>query len=323
MLPTRNGVGPSCIALPPGPWPTIIDFLVERFDTVPRDEIEARMLRGDVLDATGGLVPPDQPFRSHLKLYYYRDIAVEKRIPFDEIVLFEDEHIVVADKPHFLPVTPGGRYLQETLLVRLKRRLGVDTLAPMHRIDRETAGLVLFTKQPHTRGIYQSLFSQREVLKCYEAVAVFRADLSLPMTYRSRIVRTAHFMRMCEADGVANAETRIEIIESNADAARYGLQPASGKRHQLRVHMAALGLPIRNDQIYPVHFSKDRIEKDDFSQPLQLLAKSIAFLDPITAQQRRFESARSLLPIGHASISNRDATFWRAESSITRLPDSR
>ena len=273
MLPTKNGVGPSCIALPPGPWPTIIDFLVERFDTIPRDEIEARMLRGDVLDATGGFVPPDRPFQPHQKLYYYRDIVAEKRIPFDEIVLFEDEHIVVADKPHFLPVTPGGRYLQETLLVRLKRRLGVETLAPMHRIDRETAGVVLFTKQPHTRGIYQSLFSQREVVKCYQAVAPFRADLALPLRYSSRIVRTEHFMRMCESGGVANAETAIELIESNGQIARYGLQPASGKRHQLRVQMAALGLPILNDQIYPVHFSKDRIEEDDFSQPLQLLAK--------------------------------------------------
>lgn len=297
MLPTKNGVGPSCIALPPGPWPTIIDFLVERFDTIPRDEIEARMLRGDVLDAQGGFVAPQQPFQAHLKLYYYRNIVDEKRIPFDEMVLFEDEQIVVADKPHFLPVTPGGRYLQETLLVRLKRRLGVETLAPMHRIDRETAGLVLFTKQPHTRGIYQSLFAQREVLKCYEAVAAFRADLILPVRYRSRIVRTEHFMRMCEADGAANAETAIELIESNGQVARYGLQPASGKRHQLRVQMAALGLPILNDQIYPVHFSKDRIEEDDFSQPLQLLAKSISFLDPVTAQQRRFESARRLLPI--------------------------
>ena len=302
MLPTRNGVGPSCIALPPGPWPTIIDFLAERFDTIPRDEIEARMVRGDVLDAVGGFVPPHQPFKAHRKLFYYRDIADEKHIPFEETVLFEDEHIVVADKPHFLPVTPGGRYLQETLLVRLKRRLGVDTLAPMHRIDRETAGIVLFTKQPFARGAYQSLFSQREVVKRYEAVAPFRVDLALPRNYVSRIVRTEHFMRMCEAAGTANAETRVELIEVDGALARYRLLPVTGKRHQLRVQMAALGMPILNDRIYPEHVSKQAIEEDDFSAPLQLIARSIAFKDPLTGQERYFESARRLVPFDKSPV---------------------
>ena len=294
VLPTRNGVGPSCIALPPGQWPRVIDFLADRFDTIPRAEIEARMARGDVRDAAGGFVLPGHLYQPHARLYYYRSIDAEVRIPFDEIVLFEDDQIVVADKPHFLPVTPGGRYLQETLLVRLKRKLGLDTLAPMHRIDRETAGLVLFTKQPHTRGMYQSLFSQREVVKHYLAIAPYRAELSLPMTYRSRIVNADHFMRMHEANGEANAETGIELLETRGGLARYRLSPLTGKRHQLRVHMAALGMPILNDQIYPEHQSKAQIETDDFSKPLQLLAESIAFIDPVTAQARQFESKRIL-----------------------------
>ena len=294
VLPTRNGVGPSCIALPPGQWPEVIDFLAERFDTIPRGEIEARMVRGDVRDAAGRLVLPGDTYQPHAKLYYYRSIEAETPIPFDEIVLFEDELIVVADKPHFLPVTPGGRYLQETLLVRLKRKLGIDTLAPMHRIDRETAGLVLFTKQPHTRGLYQSLFSQREVVKRYQAIARYRADLSLPMSYRSRIVNADHFMRMREAAGEPNAETGIELLEMRGDLARYRLLPLTGKRHQLRVHLAALGMPILHDQIYPDHLSKAQIEADNFSEPLQLLAESIAFRDPVTAQAREFATTRRL-----------------------------
>ncbi len=294
VLPTREGVGPSCIALPPGPWPRVIDFLAERFDTIPRDEIEARMQRGDVLDAAGGFILPGHPYQAHLKLYYYRSIEAEIRVPFEEVVLFEDDFIVVADKPHYLAVTPGGRYLQETLLVRLKRRLGLDTLAPMHRIDRETAGLVLFTKQPETRGRYQALFAQREVEKRYQAIAPYRADLALPMTYRSRLVNADHFMRMREADGVANAETRIELIEARGGLGRYRLLPLTGKRHQLRVQMAALGMPILNDQIYPDHLSNAQIEEDDFTRPLQLLAEFIAFRDPLTGQERQFESKRSL-----------------------------
>ena len=216
VLPTREGVGPSCIslpALPAGAWPQVIDFLADRFPSVSRDEIAARMRRGDVVDERGDLISPERQYQPHLKLYYYRSIAVEARIPFDEMVLFQDDYLVVVDKPHFLPVTPGGRYLQETLLVRLKRKLGIDTLAPMHRIDRETAGLVLFTKQPLTRGTYQNLFSQKVVSKRYQAIAGFRADLNFPMTYRSRLVEADHFMRMHEIDGEPNAETDIEVLE--------------------------------------------------------------------------------------------------------------
>lgn len=297
MLPTRNGVGPSRISLPDRPtgaWPQVIDFLSHRFPLVSRGEIAARMQRGDVVDELGAFIAPERPYQPNLKLFYYRDIPGEARIPFDEAVLFEDEFLLVVDKPHFLPVTPGGRYLQETLLVRLKRKLGVDTLAPMHRIDRETAGLVLFTKQPDLRGIYQNLFSQKVVTKRYQAVAGFRADLTFPMTHRSRLVEADHFMRMREGEGEPNAETAIELLNANNGLAHYLLLPLTGKKHQLRVHMAALGIPILNDQIYPQHLSKEEIEGDDYSKPLQLLAEHISFIDPVTGQARTFDSQRSL-----------------------------
>ena len=300
LLPTRDGVGPSVIALPPGEWSQVIDYLVYRFPTIPREEIASRMQRGDVRDESGQFVLPDAVYRAHRKLYYYRRIDDEPRIPFDEQILFEDELIVVADKPHFLPVTPGGRYLQETLLVRLKRKLGLDTLAPMHRIDRETAGLVLFTKQPHTRGIYQALFSQKTVSKRYEAVAPWREDLPLPLTYRSRLVASEHFMRMREEPGEPNAVTQIELIERGGDLARYALSPVTGKRHQLRVQMAALGLPILYDQIYPDHVTSDELD-GDYSKPLQLLAKRIAFRDPVTGGERGFESAFALRALGECT----------------------
>lgn len=290
-------MGPSCIslpALPAGAWPQVIDFLAHRFPSVSRDEIAARMRRGDVLDEHGLFISPDRQYRPNLKIFYYRNIPTEARIPFDEIVLFEDDYLVVVDKPHFLPVTPGGRYLQETLLVRLKRKLGIDTLAPMHRIDRETAGLVLFTKKPATRGTYQNMFSQKVVNKCYQAIAAFRTDLIFPMIYRSRLVGADHFMRMREAEGEPNAETAIEVLESAGQRARYRLTPVTGKKHQLRVQMAALGIPILNDQIYPQHLSREQIESDDFSKPLQLLAEHIGFADPVTGEERRFSSRRQL-----------------------------
>ena len=294
ILPTREGVGQSRLVLPDGPWPRLIDFLVQRFPSVSRDEIAARMQRGDIVDEHGVFISPERQYQPQQKLYYYRDIPFEARIPFEEVVLFQDDFLIAVDKPHFLPVTPGGRYLQQTLLVRLKRRLGIDTLAPMHRIDRETAGLVLFTIQPETRGKYQNLFSQKAVTKCYQAIAPFRAALTFPMTCKSRLVEAEHFMRMREADGPLNAETNIELLEFNDQRARYRLKPVTGKKHQLRVHMAALGIPILNDQIYPEHLSKQQIEEDDFSKPLQLLAEQISFIDPFSGRVRHFESQRKL-----------------------------
>jgi tRNA pseudouridine32 synthase / 23S rRNA pseudouridine746 synthase len=274
--------------LPVGPWLRVIDFLEQRFAHVARGEIAARMARGDVVDELGDYVLPERPYTAQLKLYYYRSIEIEARIPFDEVLLFQDEHLLAVDKPHFLPVTPGGRYLQETLLVRLKRKLGIDTLAPMHRIDRETAGVVLFTIQPHTRKKYHALFEQKTVQKRYQAIAPWRAELQLPATRRSRLVEGDSFMRMREAEdeGEANAETLIELLEVRGALGRYRLTPLSGKKHQLRVHMAALGLPM--------HHSIEEIENGDYSRPLQLLAQEIAFVDPITGQRREFASRQRL-----------------------------
>lgn len=290
LMRPADGVGRSCVALPDGPWATQIDFLAHRFPRIPREEWVTRMLRGDVTDLQGAPVPPDAAFTPHTRLFYYRCLPPETRIPFDEAVLYQDDLIVVADKPHFLPVTPTGRYLQETLLVRLKRKLGIDTLAPVHRIDRETAGLVLFTVQPQTRGRYQALFRERAAEKRYQAIAPIKADL--PLIHASRLEEGDSFMTMREVPGEPNAETRIELVESWGSLGRYELRPLTGKRHQLRVHMAALGAPILNDLIYPT-LQPDTLEPN-YSQPLQLLARSLEFTDPVNGESRRFESRHRL-----------------------------
>jgi len=298
QLPTKKGVSPSCIALPKGEWRTIADFLTDQFPNVARTEWLARMARGDVMDEQGHAVSPGQPYRAQIKIYYYRSLPAEPHIPFEETVLYRDDYLVVADKPHFLPVTPAGRYLQETLLVRLKNKLNIATLTPMHRIDRETAGLVVFTIEPHTRGRYHALFRDRAVIKQYEAIAPARPGLTLPMTYRSRLVESASFMQMQETEGEPNAETVIELLETKGTMARYRLHPTTGQRHQLRVQMAAIGMPIVNDQIYPDHYPEFTGEggtTEDYSKPLQLLAKKLSFTDPITNQLRQFESERTLL----------------------------
>lgn len=293
MLPVRNGVGPSCVGLPAGPWPNLLAFLVQRFPAISADTWVQRIARGDVVNEAGQAVAADQPYTPHTRLYYYRHLPDEPTNPAQEAVLFEDDWLVVADKPHFLPVTPGGKHLQQTLLVRLRHTLGCPELAPLHRIDRETAGLVLFAKQPATRAAYEALFARHEVRKTYEAIAPSRPGLHFPLTRRSHLTEAAHFMQMRElADAPEpNAETTIELLETQGPWARYRLTPRTGKRHQLRVHMAALGLPLLGDRIYPSLLPEGT---DDPDNPLRLLAYSMAFDDPVTGQAREFVGRQTL-----------------------------
>ncbi len=269
----------------------MLDFLALRMPIVTREVWNQRMLAGDVVDERGQPVAPERPFEGGLRLYYYRSLSAEPVLPFSETVLYQDEHLVVADKPHFMAVTPSGRYLHSTLLVRLKLHLGLPDLCPLHRIDRDTAGLVMFAVQQHARDAYHALFRDRQITKHYDAIAPSRADGSFPCDHISRLEESPQFFRMHEVLGAPNSHTRIQVLEVQGDWAHYRLSPITGKRHQLRVHMAALGLPLRNDPLYP--FVNEPTE-GDYSRPLQLLARSLTFVDPITGESRLFESERRL-----------------------------
>lgn len=296
-LPLRDGVAASAVHCPPGTWTLVADFLAERLPKVERKDWLARMARGEVLDERGAALLPEAPYAPNRRLYYYRLLAAEPAVPGLEGIVFQDEHLLVADKPHFLPVTPKGRYVQQTLLTRLIRRTGIATLSPIHRIDRETAGLVVFAVRPETRAAYQALFRDRAVHKVYECIAPWRPDLPLPEVYRSRLEeREDAFMQMREVPGgEPNAQTRIRLLEHEAELARYELEPLSGRKHQLRAQMCALGRPIVGDRIYPVLQAEET--EPDFSAPLQLLARCIAFDDPITGQRRGFSSSLALAPL--------------------------
>lgn len=281
----------------------MLEFLTHRFPGVPATVWTQRLRDGDVVDDQGQTITADTPYQAGRRLYYYRAVEVEPHIPFEAVVLWQDEHLLVVDKPHFLPVLPSGKYLQETVLIRLKNALGLDSLSPIHRIDRDTAGLVLFSKQVASRGPYQELFRTRQVDKTYECIAPWNPDLPWPITRTSRIAPAAHFMQQTEVDGAPNALTHIKPIEVLGGLARYALKPVTGQRHQLRVHMAALGLPLVGDGIYPTLTPEGSA---DYSQPLQLLAKSIAFTDPITGENRLFQSQKQLR--GLAAVQSETAT---------------
>jgi len=279
----------SRIALPPGGWPSVLDFLCERFPAVSRDAWEDRMERG-LVEADGHRVDHLTPYRPGDIVTYRREVETEPRIPFEETIVYQDDDLVVADKPHFLPVMPAGRFVEETLSVRLVRRLGNPDLVALHRLDRATAGLVVFSARPSSRDAYTRLFRERAIAKTYEALAAPLPELTFPLSRCSRIERGEPFFRTREVEGPANATTHVDVIERGDGPWRYRLEPVTGRKHQLRVHMAALGAPILGDPMYPVL----REEAADFSEPLQLLARELSFIDPFTDEERRFLSLRSL-----------------------------
>ncbi|MGW1428210.1 RluA family pseudouridine synthase [Streptomyces sp. NPDC002431] len=294
-LPQRAGIDPVRLRLPGDPdgaWATVRDHLVARFaGAIGAARVDAMVAEGRFVSLRGPVAAGDR-YEPGRYVWFHRDFAPEEPVPFPVGVVHRDEHLVVADKPHFLATTPRGRHITETAVARLRRELDLPELQPAHRLDRLTAGLVLFVVRPGERGAYQTMFRDRRVRKEYEAVAPYDPGLVLPRTVRSRIVKERGVVAAREEPGEPNSESRIELLEHRAGLGRYRLLPATGRTHQLRVHMNALGLPLVNDPVYPVVEAEGA--PDDFSRPLQLLARVLEFTDPVTGGPRRFESGLRL-----------------------------
>lgn len=253
-----------------------------------------RLADGKILDGAGAPLREESPYLPQARLFYFREVENEPTIPFAETILYQDDHLLVADKPPFLPVTPGGRYVEECLLARLRRRTGIADLAPLHRIDRETAGLVLFSVNKGGRGRYATLWSQGEIEKTYEALsACVPAPEKSVWVVENRIERGEPPFRMRIIPGEVNARSIITLLERKDGIARFSLQPFTGKTHQLRLHLSSLGFAILNDRYYP-ELQGESV--DNFAAPLQLLAKRVRFWDPLSGEMREFFSERELTP---------------------------
>ncbi|GGV81993.1 pseudouridylate synthase [Streptomyces gelaticus] len=294
-LPQQDGIDPVRLRLPEDPdgaWPTVRDHLLARFaGAIGARRVDAMFAEGRFVSVRGP-VSSDEPYEAGRYIWFHRDFAPEEPVPFPVGVVHRDEHLVVADKPHFLATTPRGRHITETAVARLRRGLELPELQPAHRLDRLTAGLVLFVVRPEERGAYQTMFRDRLVRKEYEAVAPYDPALVFPRTVRSRIVKERGVIAAREEPGEPNSESRIELLEHREGLGRYRLLPATGRTHQLRVHMNALGLPLVHDPVYPVLEAEGA--PDDFARPLQLLARVLEFTDPVTGEPRRFESGLRL-----------------------------
>ena len=282
-LPPRDGLGPARLRVRGGP---LGDELLTRFGP----EVAAKAIAGEVVDQHGVVLDPATVLPAGASVYLYRDLRDEVPVPFDIPVLYQDENIVVVDKPHFLATMPRGRHVAQTALVRMRRELGLPELSPAHRLDRLTAGVLLFTAPRELRGAYQTMFARGAAHKTYVARAAANPHVTLPRVVQSRIIKRRGHLQAVEEPGEPNAETLVESISPDG---LYRLTPGTGRTHQLRVHMTSLGMPIYGDPLYPNVIS---VPDDDFSQPLQLLAQRIEFQDPVSGALRRFVSSRRLCP---------------------------
>ncbi len=285
----------STVHCPPGPWPTVLAFLCERFPKQGEAAWRERLARGDVRTQAGDAIDLDATYLPNRLLTYERDVPNESDRGLRATVLFETEHLLIADKPHFMPVTPGGDVLEGSMLRQLQRATGCVSLQPLHRIDAETAGLVAFAKRVEDRAAYQALFRDRQVTKRY--LAASRLGLIPPQSFErsSRIEPDPqHFMRMREVSGEPNAHSRATLLSVDEGAATWLLEPVSGKRHQLRVHMHAQGHALLNDRIYP-ELLPARDRSAPLPEPLQLLAAGLSFLDPLSGERVHCSSGLRLL----------------------------
>lgn len=274
----------------------LIEFLASHFSHISVEQWQQRFAQGLISLASGEKLAMDAPYLSGETIVYYRHVENEPIIPFEPRILYMDEHLLVVDKPHFLPVIPTGRYVSQTLLAKLRRHpklqsLNVNDISPIHRLDKDTAGVMLLSINPQSRAAYQGLFEKKQVQKTYEAIAPTRTDLTYPLTVQSRLVRGEKFFLTQTVTGAPNSQTTIELLHNFGAFSQYRLTPLTGKKHQLRVHMASLHMPLMHDSFYPI---VQPPSVTDFSKPLKLLAKSIAFFDPITQQNRHFDSGLTL-----------------------------
>ncbi len=272
-----------------GTWLTVREFLTATEFRIPPHRIDAMFDADEIVDMAGP-IPFDAPYVPGEAVWFHRDLPSETVVPFDISIVYRDDALLVIDKPHFLPTIPRGGHILQTALVRLRLELDLPQLVPAHRLDRVTAGLVLFVIDPTLRGAYQTLFQDRQVRKEYEAVALHDPTLTLPTVVRSRIVSEKGQFTAHQVDGEPNAHTTVELLEHRDGLGRYRLTPLTGRTHQLRLHMNSLGVPILGDDLYPTATNR---AVDDFTDPLQLLSSAIDFTDPISKATRRFECQRS------------------------------
>ncbi|MDN5822190.1 MAG: pseudouridine synthase [Brachybacterium sp.] len=285
-----------------------LELLQERFPAladVAATPLPERFAAGEIVDAQGRAWAAQDPVGPGEQLWFHRELRPEAVPEVELPVLHRDEHLLVIDKPHDIATMPRGAHILASALVRLRRATGIQTLVPLHRLDRRTAGVLAFGIRPEERSAYQQLFARQEVDKAYEALVVPEPTSSLLRSpgercmLRDRLVKQRGELTTQVLTGPSNAETELEVLEVVETGAggvlRVALRPRTGRTHQLRAQLAARGAPILGEDLYwPAHRRHPADALESQSLPLQLLARRLAFVDPVTTEHREFRSEQAL-----------------------------
>ncbi|MDK8340892.1 MAG: pseudouridine synthase [Winkia sp. UMB3164B] len=251
---------------------TLLQWMQQRYEKLDATELKKLFAQGAFVNSAGDALGADTPSELIRQgVYFYRPIADEVDTPIEVPVLAQTENWIAVDKPAGLATMPRGAFVARSVTVALRRQERNDEPVPAHRLDRPTAGVLLFTKRKQVRGAYQKLFEERKVQKSYRLLAP-TASLPDSFSFEARIYRVDGQHRVGVAHtGEANSYTKFRRLSKRGNISLYEARPQTGKMHQIRAHMAALGAPLVGDRLYG--WEGEQV-------PLQLLAHSLSFGDP-------------------------------------------
>lgn len=269
---------------------TIFEYLVVRFPHLSKDVLAKRIEEGKIFFSDKTPILLTTPYKYGVTLFYYRENPEEIKINFQEKIIFQNNEILVVDKPHFIPVTPSGKYVNECLLSRVIKKCQIKDLTPVHRLDKDTAGIIIFSKNKNTRSLYHKLFQNREISRKYYAVCEINTLVEQKeWLVENRLTSSDPWYKMKIENGQVNAITYIKLLDIKDRKGLFFLEPRTGKKHQLRLHLSTLGFNIVNDPLYP-----EIVDKKDSYPPMQLLAYSLSFYDPVSMKFFEFFSEQTL-----------------------------